>query len=205
MKKDYRPILMYLLINIGLGVIIGILFSMFRLDENTITNLGTIIIGIIMFIIFFFIYKDKIINDFKKLTKKDLIFTIIMSLILIGGNCLLCLFIKSDNSNQDTINSLLFQYKILGSLVAGLLLPVVEEFVFRYSFDTICQNKWVFLIVSSLVFGFVHVIGVSAVIYIYIGIILAFIYLKTNKNILASSLAHSINNILSIIMLFLGL
>ena len=41
---------------------------------------------------------------------------------------------------------------------AGLIAPCIEELIFRKSFKKTFPNKWLFIIISSLVFGSLHVL-----------------------------------------------
>ena len=103
------------------------------------------------------------------------------------------------------VEGLLNNYKILMTFVTVIVAPVVEELVLRYSFSTFIKNKWVFLAVTSILFGALHALNLNIIIYIYIGLMLGLIYLNTDKKIACPILVHLINNLASVAMLFLGL
>ena len=44
-------------------------------------------------------------------------------------------------------------------IYAGIIGPIVEELVFRKSLKNVFKNKWVFVIISGVLFGLLHVIG----------------------------------------------
>ena len=104
-------------------------------------------------------------------------------------------------TNQDQIIDLISSYKILMILLCAILIPFTEEVVFRYSLGSLIKNKVVFVIVSSILFGIMHGIELATLLYIFIGAIYAIIYIKTDKNIIASTIAHVINNIIGIILI----
>ncbi len=205
MKRDFRPIWLYLLVSFGGGILLGIIWGMIGASLDNLESIATIITGIIAFVLFAVLYRKRIIEDLKRLSKKDLLFVLIMAVVLIGGNYLLGLVITEENVNQDAVVDMVNTFPVLSVLVAGILVPFVEEMVFRYSFETILKNKWVFLMVSSLLFALLHIVGLSTIIYAYIGVILCITYLRTNKNIVSSTMVHALNNLFSIIMILLGL
>ena len=82
-----------------------------------------------------------------------------------------------------------------------LFAPVVEELVFRLSLKKIFSNKWVFVILSGLVFGSMHVFNdfhtFSDLLYIIPystpGIAFA-LMLKDSDNILVPMFFHFLHN-----------
>jgi len=206
-KIDLKPIWIYF---IGLFCSVSffaIVFGILGLNVDYINVYQIICEGIIM-LIFLVMYKKRLKNDFKRLTKKDLLLIIISSIVLIGANELISRLFEQLNvsmNNQDTLVDLFNNHMILSSFLIVLFGPIVEEFVFRYSFGTFIKNDILFLIVSSLSFGLIHGVGVVSILYILIGLGLGFVYLKTNKNIIASTSIHILNNFISLIMMILAL
>ena len=206
-KIDLKPIWIYF---IGLFCSVSffaIVFGILGLNVDYINVYQIICEGIIM-LIFLVMYKKRLKNDFKRLTKKDLLLIIISSIVLISANELISRLFEQLNvsmNNQDTLVDLFNNHMILSSFLIVLFGPIVEEFVFRYSFGTFIKSDILFLIVSSLSFGLIHGVGVVSILYILIGLGLGFVYLKTNKNIIASTSIHILNNFISLIMMILAL
>ncbi len=206
-NRDLKPIWIYF---IGLFCSVSffaIVFKILGLKDDYI-NLYQIICEGIIFVIFLLLYKKRLKSDLKRLTKKDIIFILIAAVILIGANELLSRVFEQLNvnmNNQNTLIDLFSKHKIMTSLLIVLFGPMVEEVVFRYSFSTFIKSDILFLIISSLAFGIIHGVGIVTILYVLIGFGLGLVYLKTNKNIVASTTIHMLNNLVSLIMMFLML
>ncbi len=202
-KRDLKPIWIYF---IGLFCSVSffaIIIAILGLDEDFANIYQILCEGFIM-VIFLIMYRKRITKDLKRLTKKDILLIIISAIILISANELISRLFEHLNvnmNNQNTIQSLFNNHIVLTSFLIVLFGPIVEEFVFRYSFGTFIKNDILFLIISSLSFGLIHGVGVVSILYILIGFGLGFVYLKTNKNILASTSIHILNNLFSLIMM----
>lgn len=115
---------------------------------------------------------------------------------------------KATSINQQTIESLPNWYILP---LAVIWAPIVEELVFRVSIRKIINNQKLFIIVSSLIFGFMHAVNeatmfnmiITTLPYATLGAVLAYIYTKTN-NIISNMSVHFIQNTLSsLLTLFL--
>ena len=202
MKKDLKPIWIYLICEIGLSIIIGFICGVVNKETNI--NTMTLIISAISFFVFIFYYKDMLIKDFKRLTKKDWLIIIGCGLVLFGVNALITEVTNvGNNDNQGTIEEIVKQYKIISLIILGFATPIIEELLFRYSFKTFIKNKYLYLVVSSLLFGIAHVLGLEGLFYAAIGLVLGLVYIKFDNNVVASSTVHIINNVISIILLML--
>ena len=86
-------------------------------------------------------------------------------------------------------------------ITAVILAPVIEELVFRQAFRNIITNNWLFIIISGLVFGSLHVITsyetptdlLYLIPYSAPGIIFAYTLVKS-KNIFVPMGLHFIHN-----------
>ena len=96
---------------------------------------------------------------------------------------------------QDTFIAMAFS--IEGALCIAVIAPLVEEIVFRE-----CMlghmlrngvNRWVAIVVSSLVFGIIHLNLAQIPFATAIGIILGIVYYKSG-NIVLTSIIHILNN-----------
>ena len=210
-ERDIRPIIIYIATFFGIqllgGFITGLLFPM---DNETIVNKSMSIITIVSYFVTFLIlvivYRDKLIKDSKKMTKNNFLFIAITTIVLLVLNYVITDIFESLNvemSNQDAVTELINYYKpfMISSVV--LFAPLVEEMVFRYSLSTIFKNNVIFIIISSLIFGAMHGLGIVTIIYVLMGIILAFSYIKTDKNIISSIIIHIINNAFGVITMLI--
>jgi len=105
----------------------------------------------------------------------------------------------------------LFKVKPLYVLVlACLYAPLTEELLFRGIFRKVFNNKYLFIILSGVIFGALHVIddfqSISELLYILVysslGIFFASVYYKTN-NLFANIYFHFLQNTLAVIGIIL--
>lgn len=103
--------------------------------------------------------------------------------------------------NEESIRNLLEIHPIYIYISAVIFAPSIEELVFRGGFKNIIPNNTLFIIISSLVFGGLHIIGnVSNIVdflfiipYSSLGFAFAYIYSKTD-NIFVTMLLHTMHN-----------
>ena len=122
---------------------------------------------LIYLLILFFIYRKEYIRDFKDYIKnfKNYMpkymeyWALAFSLMLISNFIIVTLFPNSVATNQEAINNILVQAPFYMIVSAVLFAPFLEETIFRFSFRKIFKNDLVFIILSGLVFGGLHVIG----------------------------------------------
>ena len=112
--------------------------------------------------------------------------------------------------NQKTINEMMKKAPLFVFLLSTLYAPFAEEGIFRLSLHKIFKNKYVFIIISGLLFGLLHVVGKASNIneflyvlqYSALGMCLAKAYYDS-KNIYVSMSMHFIQNLLAAILSFL--
>jgi len=113
-------------------------------------------------------------------------------------------------TNQLELNKAFMINPILVIVLAVIVAPLMEELLFRGIFRKIFSNKYAFIIISSIIFGALHVIDdfktpqelLFILSYSILGIFLATIYEKTS-NIFANMMFHFIQNSLAIIAMIL--
>lgn len=153
-------------------------------------------------------------KDFKKNYKTYIKYILKSQLVMIAIYILACIFEVivlgpdlEQSINQQNLETLSMWYLVPASV---LLAPFVEEYIFRGCFRRIIKNKWIFIIVSGLLFGLLHTFSepsllkvfVMALPYGILGSCFAYNYVKTN-NILCNMANHSLHNlIICILMLF---
>ena len=200
-KEDFNPLFIYFGIMILLQVGLSMILPSF-VPEDYLTAVSFIVLYTIMFGTFIAVYWKKVLEDLKKLSWKTiLIIVCIAAVMFFAIEFLASLLPEADN--EAAIIDMVHQCGIWTLLPIALFGPFAEEMVFRYSFSTFIKKDTIFLIVSSLVFAAMHMssIGIEMIVYVIMGLFLGLVYLKTNKNIAASTIAHVVNNLIEVIML----
>lgn len=146
-------------------------------------------------------FKD-ILKNHKKYFSKGINYWLISLIVMMASNLIIMLFFNNAiANNEDTIRTMLKINPIYVYFSAVFFAPVVEELVFRQSIRNIIKNDTLFIIVSGLVFGSLHVIGSATnwTDFLYIipysapGIAFACMLAKT-KNIFTSIGFHFMHN-----------
>lgn len=185
---------------------------------NSILNFSVYII--LLPLIFFMLKVDFIgdFNEFKTIKSQWLPIILIGYVYILLGNVLsnyastflgdIFGIAPSEAINQLTIigglNSTGAIFMILSAVVMG---PVVEELIFRKAMFGLFENGKIALVVSAILFGSIHLIGeasipaalINGLSYYTMGFIFGYIYLKNNKNIIASISIHILSNLISVI------
>ena len=104
--------------------------------------------------------KSKVYNFFNKVIELFVLFFAVKVASGLIVTLLLKIFNLGDASadNQQALMLLFKQSPILMTITGVICAPVIEEIVFRGVVKKIIKNKWVFIIVSGLIFGLVHVL-----------------------------------------------
>lgn len=191
----------------------GIPFALFDSDPNklplSIKVFYLVCFGILMMNILLLIYNKKIANDYKDIKKnhskyfsKYLKYWLICLFVMMTSNLIInLLFTNNIPTNEQAIRDTFNISPFYIFFEAVLFAPIVEELVFRLSFKKIFSNKWVFVILSGLVFGSMHVFNdfhtFSDLLYIIPystpGIAFA-LMLKDSDNILVPMSFHFLHN-----------
>lgn len=227
-KKKILPIIMFIVLLFGMAIFPYIPMILFKIPyENfnmTMKILYTFFCDLGFMIIIFLIYKDKIINDFKKYIKKfsanfELSFKyyFIGVIIMIASNLVITLFFKDAIAgNEEAVRSLIDQVPLYMLFSVSLYAPFVEELIFRHSIKNciFCYGntkltRYIYVFVSGFIFAFLHIFGQAtrALDYIYLipymslGVAFSLLYSKTN-NIFSSISMHMLHNMVTVILYF---
>jgi hypothetical protein len=100
---------------------------------------------------------------------------------------------------------------ILMVISAVFIGPVIEELVFRKALFGLIKKDSIALLVSTLVFGLIHVVSEPSITealingssYFIMGFVFGYIYIKSDRNIMIPIVVHIINNAVSILFIFL--
>lgn len=118
-----------------------------------------------------------------------------------------------ENVNQETIESVITLYPILGFFVFCILGPVSEELAYRVGLYSFLRrfNKYLALIMTTIVFTFIHlrldsedIIGELWSIPAYLLAAFAFSYVYEKKGFAASLTAHILYNIVSFVLVLIN-
>ena len=139
------------------------------------------------------------------------------SLIIMAGSNIIISFINGGGvaGNEETIRQIFTKAPIYMFISAVFIAPILEELTFRQAFRNIFSNDKVFIIMSGLIFGGLHVVGNvnSPVDLLYLipyctpGFVFAYIMAKTD-NVFVSMGLHFLHNgvmiSLQILLMMLG-
>ena len=149
-------------------------------------------------------------NDYLKKYIKYWFLT--LGLMYISNLIILVFFTSEIAGNEQGVRNLLNSLPIYTFIVAVIIAPWLEELVFRYSLQKMCFGvKWLFIILSGIIFGGMHVIGNAKVWtdWLFIipygipGWIFAYVLTKS-KNIFTSIMLHTIHNGVQVSILLLA-
>lgn len=177
---------------------------------------------LIFIAIIIYIYKDKIklnfkdfVKNFKPYIKKYTEYwAFAVALMIISNIFIINIYPNSQATNQQAINELFNVVPIYVIISSVLLAPILEELIFRLSFRYIFKNDTIFIMLSGIIFGGMHIIGSYTCLadWLYIipysipGIVFAYT-LKKSDNIFVPMSLHFLHNGLmmsvQIILLFL--
>lgn len=176
------------------------------------TNLSiilSILIEILTIAVILLLFNKRIKKDFIDLKKNHKqyfskyfkYYLIGLAVMYISNAILIFGFQGGLSGNEEGIRNLLGIHPIYVYISAVLLAPSVEELVFRGGIRNIIPNDILFILVSGLVFGGMHLLGnvsnlmdlLYIIPYSSLGIAFAYIYSKTD-NIFVTMLLHTMHN-----------
>ena len=195
------------LLEIGKSIGVLLLYILLPGILMEITNLK-LIPYIVLIIIYIFIFKKDYLK-IKEINKKTLLTGLIcwvIGLILMFVTAhILEIFLGGLPQNQEAVNNSFLQNKVTMFISAVLFVPFLEETAFRLGFRKSINNKYLFVIITSLLFGYLHVFGETGLKLLYIipysipGFAFAIANVKTD-NIYSSIIFHMIHNAISLLL-----
>lgn len=229
--KKYRPLLVFILLLIGMDLFAYIPIKVFNIDFSSLSRDIRIIYNfatdIVFMLIVFFLYKKRLIKEFKDFFSNfndnmilALEYYLVGLIIMLVSNYLIGTFFSNASANNENMVRLLIdKYPFYMLFSVAIYAPLVEETIFRRSlkdvFDKIGKTKlikYLYIISSGLIFALLHVMGNAseAIDYIYIipylalGISFASLYYRTD-NLFSTIILHSFHNLVALILyLILG-
>lgn len=209
----------------------------YKLMSNTLTPYLELIVYLTATIGVVIFCKDVLIADIKRFKKQDFKSSLWGILFLYGGSIIGTILlaiagVQQDSSNEQAITDMISGSSNNASLiiicvVTILLAPIVEELVFRKAMFNVCKNNTrLAIVVSSLLFGFIHVSSSTTealiniltggsfndvlfefsfiIVYALMGVGLALTYVKGRRNVISSIITHMINNAFSMLITILS-
>lgn len=213
-------VILYLFFNLGSIVIFifkGLGFNTSIFDGADVAYLNALVELILLFIVYLLYYRSlkKDLNSFK-LNYKDYMnkicvyFAVFLGLkigfALVSGILSALLGVPiSSSENQNIIDSITNNAPVMMFISTCILAPFVEEGIFRLGLRSVIKEKYLFIAISGLVFGFMHIFPtelplyvalIQSIVYVAMGICLAYMYTETD-NIWITIIIHALNNFLS--------
>lgn len=170
----------------------------------------TLIANIILCIVIVLMYRKELIKEWKKFKKNlsdnidnSIKYWLIGLMAMMISNFIINFILNGGQAtNEQGVQKMIESSPIIMLITAGIIGPINEELVFRKCFKNILNNKWSFILISGIVFGYLHVLGANNLIqFLYIipysslGIAFATTYYKTNT-VFSSIFVHMLHNTL---------
>lgn len=137
---------------------------------------------------------------------------IIGCLLMVTSSFIISFILKQDvSTNESLVRQSIKIAPLYMLFTCSLVAPIFEELVFRKSLNGLIKNKWIFILVSGLGFGLLHVIGSynTPLDFLYIipygsmGCAFAYLLTKTN-NITLPIIIHMLHNTILVISQIIG-
>lgn len=176
------------------------------------------VVYILLFVSSILVFRKQLIHDFKIFREYFKEYSILVLktwgktlLIVMILNLTIQIFTNQDTAtNQESLQKMFNSLPIAVAALSMIYAPIVEEILFRGVFRKFINRKNLYIIISGVLFGLLHVIddyqSVSELLFIFVysalGISLASLYYKTN-NICSNIFMHFLQNSLSVIGMIL--
>lgn len=222
-KKSIALIFIYLVLYVILApMLIPKLSTLLEPILNKNTNIILLSFTyLIFFVAVFLLAKQQILQGFTKLkenfialTARTFKFYLLLFCTTLILNIILLNLIGTSANNQMLINKSLLETPVFTAIITCFFAPIVEETIFReviYNKLRIFSNEWIAIIISSFLFGLIHISSsiksgnISDFPYIItysaLGFILVLAYKKSNS-IIGSIYLHFVNNSIAILLTF---
>ena len=188
-----------------------IIFGLFGIyyEDTKFALLISLIVNIILLFVLLKIYWKDLKKEFKIFIDNildnidiGLLYWLIGLTIMVISNLILTYVFKSKGANNEIIiQSYIKPFPVIMGINICITAPFIEELVFRKTLHDSFKNKYVFIVLSFLIFGLAHVMQDAKTIidWLYIipygslGACFAIMYSKT-KTVFTSMTIHMIHN-----------
>lgn len=223
-KEIIKFILIFLLYLLYSNIIIIILTKLgvnIKVLPNNLKIAIMFLINLSLMIMLFIFYSKSIKENlkdlklnFKSYIKDNFKYYVIGLLIMIISNIIISFFIEGNSTNETLIREYINIMPIYMIFSSCIYAPFTEEMVFRKSLRNCFNNKVLYILLSGLIFGSMHLLSASNLIelvflipYSSLGCVFAYMYYKTN-NIFVPMTFHMVHNTIIVInyllMLIIG-
>ena len=223
-KERIKFILIFLLYLLYSDIIIIILTKLgvnIKVLPNNLKIAIMFLINLSLMIMLFIFYSKSIKENlkdlklnFKSYIKDNFKYYVIGLLIMIISNIIISFFIEGNSTNETLIREYINIMPIYMIFSSCIYAPFTEEMVFRKSLRNCFNNKVLYILLSGLIFGSMHLLSASNLIelvflipYSSLGCVFAYMYYKTN-NIFVPMTFHMVHNTIIVInyllMLIIG-
>lgn len=192
-----------------------ILFNI-KIDTYTKKSIYLIITNLIYLLFVVYMYKDELKLELKEFKLKNIykyIHIYLLGVLLMYASNYIVSNITNIaiSQNETNVREYIKLFPIYMSFSTVIYAPIVEEITFRKTFRNIFKNNYIFILISGIMFGLVHMISsygsfndfLMIIPYILMGIDLSYIYYKSN-NIFVTITLHSMHNLILLIIQFMG-
>ena len=121
--------------------------------------------------------------------------------------------LSRESLNQQTIETVMRgEFKWFLIFTVCIFGPIIEELVFRKAIFSLFKTNWPGVLISTLVFGAIHVVNESSFtlfaynIFAYLvgGLAFSLVYVYSKRNVVVTSVLHILHNTIAVITLFLA-
>lgn len=223
-KEIIKFILIFLLYLLYSDIIIIILTKLgvnIKVLPNNLKIAIMFLINLSLMIMLFIFYSKSIKENlkdlklnFKSYIKDNFKYYVIGLLIMITSNIIISFFVEGNSTNETLIREYINIMPIYMIFSSCIYAPFTEEMVFRKSLRNCFNNKVLYILLSGLIFGSMHLLSASNLVelvflipYSSLGCVFAYMYYKTN-NIFVPMTFHMVHNTIIVInyllMLIIG-
>lgn len=193
-----------------------ILFNI-KIESLTLTQEILYMFGCDLVYLFILLWwnKDTIKKDFKNFTK-DIFDNMetsfkyyILGFISMVVSNLILIFITNGSiaGNEEAVRDMIDKVPLYMGFSTILYAPLTEEIIFRKCIKDVIKNKWLYILLSGLIFGGMHIISSATnlidvlfiIPYSSLGIAFAYTYYKTD-NIFSTIIMHSVHNTFAFVL-----
>lgn len=220
-KEIIKFILIFLLYLLYSDIIIIILTKLgvnIKVLPNNLKIAIMFLINLSLMIMLFIFYSKSIKENlkdlklnFKSYIKDNFKYYVIGLLIMIISNIIISFFIEGNSTNETLIREYINIMPIYMIFSSCIYAPFTEEMVFRKSLRNCFNNKVLYILLSGLIFGSMHLLSASSIVelvflipYSSLGCAFAYMYSKTD-NIFVPMSFHMMHNtiiVLNYILVF---
>ena len=162
-RKYIINLVICLLCFVGLLLVPSLIAIMLEKYVNT-TIGGLIGDSVLILIIVLLYYKDLVseakiyFRSFKSNFKYSFKIYLLGFMGMVFFNLIIITFLKNISANETQVRELLYKNPVPTLINIAILAPILEELIFRKTLAPIIKNRWLYVIISGLLFGSAHIL-----------------------------------------------